>query len=102
VIGDRWWYGYIAQPFSLRFYGPHWLATRSTAFFPQPELVIDLKAPVEVIASRKSELTRTEIRDELARWSEVAKGRRIEVDATKDPSLLAEESLAIIEVWLSP
>jgi len=99
VIGDRWWYGYIGQPFSLRFYGPQELAIRSEPLFPKPDLVIDLKAPTEVIASRKPELTSSEIRDELTRWSLVAKGRRLEVDATKEASLLAEATVAIIEGW---
>lgn len=99
VIGDRWWYGYIGQPFSLRFYGPQQLAMRSEPLFPRPDLVIDLKAPSEVIESRKPELTRDEIRDELARWSLVAKGHRLEVDGTKDPALLADETVAILEGW---
>lgn len=99
VIGDRWCYGYVGQPFSLRFYGPHELAKRAADLFPKPDLVIDLKAPAEVIASRKSELTNSEISDELARWSLVAKGHRIEVHTTKDPSLLAQETIELIEGW---
>jgi hypothetical protein len=96
VIGDRWFYGYIGQPFSHRFYGPPALAIRSEPFFPQPDLVIDLKAPTEVIASRKAELSCQEITEELARWSQIAKGHRVEVDATKDVQALAEETVAII------
>lgn len=97
VIGDRWSYGYIGQPFSLRFYGPEILARIFEPLFPRPDVVIDLKAPVEIIASRKSELSPIEIADELSRWSRIGSGRRIELEANKDPSQLAVESLGIIE-----
>ena len=26
VVGDRWLYGYVAQPLPLKFYGPEWVA----------------------------------------------------------------------------
>lgn len=96
VVGDRWWYGYIGQPFSLRFYGPEALARACGPLFPKPDLVIALKAPIEIIASRKSELSAREIEDELSRWSRIAKGRRVELEASQDPDLLADESLQVL------
>ncbi len=97
VVGDRWWYGYLGQPFSLRFYGPEAIARFCEPLFPNPDLVIDLKAPAETIASRKSELTLAEIEAELTRWSLVGEGRRVELAATRDPGALADESIEILE-----
>ena len=96
VIGDRWAYGYVGQPYALRFYGPLWLADLTERLLPRPDLVIDMKAPVEVIAARKQELTPSEIQSELARWSQVARGRRAELDAVLGPDELAEQAIRMI------
>lgn len=96
VVADRWAYGYIGQPHALRFYGPPLLARLAMHFFPRPDLVINLTAPVEVIASRKDELSAAEIRDELGRWVQVGPGRRVELDASQTVEDLAEEATELI------
>ena len=101
VIGDRWCYGYTGQPYSLRFYGPEGLARIFQHLFPSPDLLIDLKAPVDVIASRKSELTRDEIGEEMVRWSQVEAGRRIELFATEEPRAVAEETVRFLRSLVS-
>lgn len=59
VMGDRWAYGYLVQPRALKFYGPVWMARLAVRLLPQPEVVVNLVAPAEVIRSRKAELSLT-------------------------------------------
>ena len=96
VVGDRWAYGYIGQPYAFRFYGPTWLASFAERLFPRPNLVIDLKAPIEVIAARKQELSPSDIRSELTRWSQVARGRRVELQTVLEPDDLADQAIRLI------
>lgn len=102
VIGDRWAYGYVTQPFGLRFYGPGWLARLVVRWFPQPNFLLNLQAPPMVIHGRKQELTASEIETELKLWSTVATGRRVEVDATQTPSALADELIALFKLAGEP
>ena len=69
VVGDRWAYGYLVQPLALKFYGPPALARLALRLLPQPDLVVNLTAPVETIHARKQELTRGEIGAELKAWA---------------------------------
>jgi hypothetical protein len=69
VVGDRWAYGYLVQPFALKYYGPAWLAFLVVRLFPRPDLVANLSAPPEVIRRRKQELSAQQIEAELGAWS---------------------------------
>lgn len=97
VIGDRWAYGYVAQPYSLRFYGPGTLARVAVRWFPQPDYLLNLQAPPKVIRGRKQELSTSEIGDELQRWSTLLARRRVDVDATRTPTVLADELITIFK-----
>ena len=88
VVGDRWLYGYVAQPRALRFHGPSWIARLVLKMLPRPDLVILLDAPPEAIHERKPELTPNEIRDEVARWRSIDQ-RMLRLDATQSPDHLA-------------
>lgn len=89
VVGDRWAYGYIVQPASLRFAGPAWLARLMVAGLPSPDLVVNLQAPPDVVLSRKQELTESEVVRELAAWSSLPGLRRLDVDARDAPAAIA-------------
>lgn len=102
VIGDRWAYGYVTQPYGLRFYGPSLLARLAVRWFPQPDYLLNLRAPPTVIHERKQELGRSEIADELKRWSTITTRRRVEVDATRTPPELAEELIVSFQVAGEP
>ena len=65
VVGDRWGYGYVIQPGPLRFYGPAGLARLGVRLLPQPDLVVNLTAPPDVVVARKDELTAEEVAAEL-------------------------------------
>jgi thymidylate kinase len=97
IIGDRWAYGYVAQPTGVRFYGPPWLAYAVVRLLPRPDLVINLTAPAEVIHERKEELSIEEIGAELELWKTVSTPRREDVDASRSPTEIAHHVLALIE-----
>ncbi|MCH8283604.1 MAG: hypothetical protein IIC20_03400 [Chloroflexi bacterium] len=64
-MGDRWLYGYLAQPRPLKFYGPRWVARLALFLAPRPDLVVLLEAPADIAYSRKPELSRAEIEQEF-------------------------------------
>jgi hypothetical protein len=71
VVGDRWAFGYVIQPRSVKFYGPGWLARLAVRALPQPDLVANLRAPAALVHARKQELTLDEIDSELGAWSDL-------------------------------
>jgi len=91
VIGDRWAFGYLAQPDALKYYGPAWLARVVLAFFPRPDLVANLVAPADMIQDRKAELSIEQIERELAVWARVPDA--VGIDASGDPELIARAIL---------
>ena len=92
VVGDRWLYGYAAQPLALKFYGPEWVARLMLRLMPQPDLVLVLDAPAEVIRERKAELAVTEIEAERRQWARI-RGRTLTLDATRPAEELADQML---------
>ena len=92
VVGDRWLYGYAVQPLALKFYGPEWVARLMLRLMPQPDLVMVLDAPPEVIRERKAELSVTEIEAERRQWVGI-RGRTRTLDATRPAEELADEML---------
>jgi hypothetical protein len=93
VVADRWAYGYLVQPAALKFYGPAWLARLVLRLLPQPDLVANLTAPVEVIRSRKQELTPTEISAELTEWSHLPARHLRSFDTQGPPDQVATQIL---------
>jgi thymidylate kinase len=92
VVGDRWLYGYIAQPLALKFNGPEWVARFVLRVMPQPDLVVVLDAPSEVIHGRKAELSVDEIEDERRHWARIV-GPTAILDARLTSAELADETL---------
>lgn len=88
VVGDRWVYGYVGQPEALGFGGPSWLARLATRIAPQPDLIVRLTAPAEIVAKRKSDLTVAEIQMEIRKW-ETLPGDVWILDSSMDVSSLA-------------
>jgi thymidylate kinase len=101
VIGDRWIYGYIVQPYALRFYGPAWLAHWVVRLMPQPDLIVNLAAPAALVRSRKQELTDIEIERELLAWASLPLPHLLTVDAGRPPEVIAREVLSRLAVGSS-
>jgi thymidylate kinase len=96
IIGDRGWYGYVVQPYALKFHGPEWLARAVMRLLPRPHLVVNLSAPPHVIRERKQELTLLQIERELLAWSLLGVANFRTVDATRQPCDIASEILLIL------
>jgi thymidylate kinase len=92
VVGDRWLYGYVTQPRSLRFYGPAWLARLVVRLVPRPTTTIRVTAPANVIHDRKPELTLEEIEREERLLNSLLPDALL-VDGTLDPAAAALELL---------
>jgi thymidylate kinase len=97
VVADRWVYGYVAQPEALRFFGPESLARLAIRIMPRPDLVINLAAPPEVIASRKAELSVEEITAELSLWESLPVKPLRTLDASLPPEDLAVRALSELD-----
>ena len=93
VVGDRWLYGYIAQPSALRFHGPKWVARLVLRAMPRPDLLLLLEADAHTIHMRKPELTKDEIDSESALWRSLDQPV-LRLDATRTPDRLAEIVMA--------
>lgn len=91
VIGDRWMYGYLVQPRPLRFNGPHWLARKLISALPEPDLVVNLTAPVSTIHERKQELNSDQIQEELRGWSGLPVGKLVTVENSESPEITVDE-----------
>ena len=102
VIGDRWLYGYVAQPHPLKFHGPASLARAVMRLLPRPHLVVNLSAPPHVIRERKQELTVSQIEQELLAWSSLPAPNVQTFDATWLPNDIASEILAALALCRSP
>ena len=96
VVGDRWMYGYLVQPHSLKFGGPDLLARAVVRLLPRPHLIVNLTAPADLIRVRKQELTLSQIERELRAWSSLRLPNFQTFDATRPPHAIAEEILATV------
>lgn len=90
-------YGYLVQPDALRFRGPHLLARAVLQLLPQPDLVVNLAAPPQLIRTRKGELSMSQIEHELAAWSLLPLKSLRTLDATRPPEVIAGEILNALE-----
>ncbi len=97
VVGDRWLYGYVVQPYALKFHGPDWLARTVIRLLPRPDLVVNLAAPPRIIRSRKQELTLAQIEHELRAWSALPIANLQTLDATGRPEDIAREILCALD-----
>jgi len=56
VVFDRYYYDLLIDPKRYRYAGPAWLARVMAKFVPNPDLLILLDAPAEVLQKRKQEV----------------------------------------------
>ena len=96
VVGDRWAYGYLVQPFPLKYYGPRWLAAWAIRMLPQPDLVANLVAPPGVVFSRKQELNEAQIEKEMEAWSALPVEVAHDFEATPAPESVASDILSFL------
>ena len=95
-------YGYVVQPYALKFHGPEWLARVVVRLLPRPDLIVNLTAPPHVIRARKQELTLSQIEYELLAWSALRLPNIQTLDATRRPEDIAGQILVALESPRSP
>jgi thymidylate kinase len=88
VVGDRWAYGYVGQPTALGFAGPTWLARFAARIVPRPDLVLRLRGDPGLIASRKADLSVSQIEREDRTWDSLPIAA-FELDAAESVDVLA-------------
>jgi thymidylate kinase len=93
VIMDRYFYNYYLDPASVRYYGPSGLVDKLRDAFPQPDLIVVLKAPMETLLNRKQELSAEEIQRQSAILEKISRetASSMCVDATRPASEIARE-----------
>lgn len=98
VVGDRWAFGYILDPNSVRYAGPRWLAALALLALPRPDLICALVAPASVIHARKPELEVAEIDRQLFEMKRMPL-EVVPIDASIGPPELAAQ---ILNLCFSP
>jgi thymidylate kinase len=100
VLVDRYFYNYYLDPASVKYSGPRWLLDQVRKFFPQPDFVVTLKAPPNVLLQRKQELAETEITRQAAALDglPLAAARVVAADASQPEAEVAQTVMqAILE-----
>jgi thymidylate kinase len=96
VLVDRYFYNYYLDPVSVKYYGPRAVLDRLSRWFPQPEIVITLSAPPEVLLQRKQELTAAEMREQAAALEQLKfpTAHVIAADARQPADVVAQRVMA--------
>lgn len=87
IVCDRYYLDVVADPARYRYGGPAALVDLAARFVPGPDVYVVLTAPVEVIQSRRAEMTPDETAAQLAGYETVAAQhpRILVVDASGTP-----------------
>lgn len=95
VLFDRFHGDVLADPRRYRYGGPLWLARIATRVMPQPDMVLYLDAPPEVLLSRKQEVSRDALEQSRHRYSELGKmyQRFLTIDASQSLDLVVDDVL---------
>ena len=72
VIFDRYFHDILVDPRRYRFGAPLWIVKMFGRFVPQPDCVIVLDASVDILHSRKTEVSREEAVRQRATYQELA------------------------------
>jgi thymidylate kinase len=99
VLVDRYYYNYYLDPVSVKYYGPGWLLDRLSRYFPQPDAVVVLRAPTDVLLARKQELSAEEIgrQSEVLDRMDFRAQHVLTIDATQPVEGIAKEILEKLE-----
>jgi thymidylate kinase len=101
LICDRYYHDLLIDPVRYRYGGPTWAAALVGKLMPRPQLWILLDAPVEVLQSRKQEVSPTECaRQRQAYQDFVCKQRKFAiVDASLSlDNVIADVARAVVEL----
>ena len=85
VLFDRFHGDLLVDPRRYRYGAPLWLAAFATRFMPQPDLILFLDAPADVLLARKQEVSREALEISRQRYLELQHGnpRFVIIDASQ-------------------
>jgi thymidylate kinase len=94
VVVERGWWDVAVDPVRYRLGVPGGLLSLLGNLLPQPDLVLVLEAPPELMAARKRELTQNELARQTESWRSRLPARvaRIYVDAARAPDDIARQA----------
>jgi len=102
IIFDRYIYDLLVDSKRVRYGGPLWLLRFAARIVPQPDLVILLDAPPDVVWSRKQEVTFDEVVRQRSAYLQVAGNLRstVVVDASQSlGDVIHDVDSAILEYF---
>jgi thymidylate kinase len=102
IIFDRYFYDLLVDSKRVRYGGPLWLLRLATRLVPQPDIVILLDAPADVLWARKQEVPFEEVVRQREGYLQVASElpSAIVVDAAQSPSdVIGAVLRAIVEFY---
>lgn len=97
LVFDRHLVDLTVDPRRYRYGGPEWLPRLAARFSPRPHAFVILDAPVEVLQSRKREVTEAECERQRKAYRDAAGWlpRSHVIDASRDVASVAQDVLAI-------
>ena len=98
VIYDRYYGDLLVDPRRYRYGGPMWLARLWSRFLPQPDLLIFLDAPEEVLLQRKQEVPLEALSQSRAGYLRLTKSnkRGVVVDASLPLGDVVSKVIALV------
>jgi thymidylate kinase len=103
VVFDRCFFDLLVDSRRIRYGGPRWLLQLAARILPQPDLVILLDAPADVLWKRKQEVPFPEVIRQRAAYLELARGRdnTVIVDAARRVDDVVHDTLIAITQHLA-
>jgi hypothetical protein len=85
IVMERGWWDIAIDPRRYRIGAPTALVRLLGRFLPQPDLVIALEAPTDVLMARKSEIERVELERQTRAWRSLAvrHAKQVSLDAAR-------------------
>jgi len=102
VLFDRYYDDLLVDPRRYRYGGAGWLARLARKFIPQPDLVLVLDAPEDVLLGRKQEVSPAELRRECDAYRQLAwqTPRAVLLDGAAAPAEVARQASAAVVEYL--
>ena len=104
MLFDRYHADLLVDPLRYRYGGPLWLARLASRWMPQPDLVIFLDAPPEVLLARKQEVSSEALAHARAKYRDLVRShpRFQTIDASRPLEQVLDEVVARIESRIPP
>lgn len=103
VVFDRHYLDLLVDPVRYRYGGPRRLARSVARLVPQPDVLVVLDAPVDVLHARKQEVTRAEAERQRSAYALLAAEhpRGTLIDSRQDPEEVATAIRAAVRAALA-